>query len=61
MPKCLPPAFGIVFVYLRVKDCVMDINEKKIKIAIKILETEDVSLIEKTLALIEEYNSSREK
>ncbi len=39
----------------------MDINEKKIKIAIKILETEDVSLIEKTLALIEEYNSSREK
>lgn len=39
----------------------MDINEKKIKLAIKILETEDTSLIEKTLVLIEEYNSSTEK
>ncbi len=39
----------------------MDINEKKIKLAIKILETEDASLIEKTLVLIEEYNSSTEK
>lgn len=39
----------------------MDINEKKIKLAIKILETEDASLIEKTLTLIEEHSTSTEK
>lgn len=39
----------------------MDIQATKIKLAIKILETEDVSFIEKVFAIIEEHNASKEK